>query len=423
MKVQPTIVNILYNFARKLSCIACAAGILASPLAVSQSIYYLPLSLGDMADYGASPWYLDGMYFGHSGLKIALDTGADFFWVTSDQCQTPACANHSKVDSSQAGFEWIDQNTKTRSFGPWGNMKTWTGKIDVGVPASFMFSLPQQFFAAIDYEGDQFGTLAWDGGMGLPSESDLIVEGSSFFFRDLYYDGHIQKAVFSFFTDASGVGIAAFGGDIPFVFDPKTEVVLEPKKAELGDLWGTELHRVMLGSEQLPDLDNQIFFLDTGSSRFKGDDIYVYPILNALYAFKDPSGNPIFEKYYENDQWVGLVYVNGGPSDYPNLPILSIVIGQSCWGGTSQEAGEIALSPEQYSYYVSTGERAGSYVIAVHRLDGIGGLLVGSTFMDLLYTRFTYDTPAAETLTQSNMYLYAKTTGDSFPYTFGCTSI
>ena len=255
--------------------------------------------------------------------------------------------------------------------------------------------------------------------MGFPSESSLVVAGSGFFFGDLYYNGHVGKPEYSFYTDSSGVGYVALGGDVPDVFDPKSEVRLEPKKTSIDYyLWGTELYYVALGSEILPQLIDQIFFLDTGSSRFKGDGKYIYPILNILFALNDSSGNPIFEKYFEASDWTGLSYIKGGPSDYPNLPSLTLAIGQSC-NGNEKQAVQLTLSPEQYSYSVEVGERQGKYVVAVHRQDDIGGLLVGSTLMDLIYTRFTHGTPSDNVLTQSNMYLYEKSNGRG-PEQFMC---
>ncbi len=384
----------------------------------------LDMKRDGMADYGASPWYVHPVAFGSSDLKLAFDTGARFLWATSDQCTTPACKEHSSVNTNQPGFNWIDQTTTTRSFGPWGDMKTRTGKVSLTL-SQVGVSLDQQFFAAINYDGSQFGTLDWDGGIGFPSESSLVEAGSDFFFRDLYYSGDVGKAEFSFFTDPSGAGYVGLGGDIPGVFDPATEVRLEPKKSPTpadGYLWGTELHAVIIGTDVLPGLLNQIFFVDTGSSRFKGDGQYVYPILETLYKITDSGGNQIFEKYFEAGVWTGLQYANGGPAAYPKLPNLSIVIGQSCKTAENQ-AVKVSLTPSQYSYLVDTGDRQGKYVVAVHRLDGVGGLLVGSTFMDYVYTRFTHGTPSQNVLTQSDMFIYEKVASSDQPAGYECLSL
>ena len=49
----------------------------------------------------------------------------------------------------------------------------------------------------------------------------------------------------------------------------------------------------------------------------------------------------------------------------------------------------------------------------------MGGLLVGSTFMDLVYSRFTYGLAPEGQLIQSDMYLYRKS-GGAQPKTYTC---
>ena len=64
-----------------------------------------------------------------------------------------------------------------------------------------------------------------------------------------------------------------------------------------------------------------------------------------------------------------------------------------------------------YTYYVEEGDQQGRWAVAFTPLDGVDGLLVGSTFMDLLYTKFAYTIQENGGLTQGNMYLYVKSTG------------
>ena len=103
---------------------------------------------------------------------------------------------------------------------------------------------------------------------------------------------------------------------------------------------------------------------------------------------------------------VGLEYTTGSPADYPNLPNLKLNLGQSC-KGTNLSSVDITLTPTQYSYKVDVGDRAGKWVIAMQRLDGIGGLLVGSTSLDLIYSSYRYIDSGTQ-LTQGDMYIYEK---------------
>lgn len=387
---------------------------------MAQTPQSIPLVLikGHLADYGATPWYTEDILPGESTIKLALDTGANFVWATSDLCNTTACNAHNKVSTTQTGFVWVDKTRQKRSFGPWGYMYTETGEVPFNFPESISINLP--FFASIEYEGSKFQYLAWGGGVGFPSRSDKVAEGSGFLFSELWQQGVLEKPMFTVLTDrTSERGFFNLGSSLPELFyDRQTQIRLEPKSSEIGYLWGTELHHAALGSIELPKLTGATFFLDSGSSRFKGDSEYVQPILQALLDIMDLSGKPIFQKIIENGQWVGLSYIEGGPTDYPSLPNLLLALGQSCYEEEGQYA-LIGLGPGQYSYQVEEGDRAGEWVIAAHVLPGVGGLLVGSTFMDLLATEFEYEISGNSELTQGNMYLYGKVLGEG-PEVMGC---
>src|SRR5690606_24854791 len=288
-------------------------------------IITLPMQRGPMADYGATPWYTDRIALGKSPMRLALDSGASFFWATSDLCTTQACNAHARVDTGQPGFVWLDKTPTTRSFGPWGNMTTWTGAVPLYIDGGPWQAIP--FFASVDYSGAKFQYLTWGGGVGLPSESADVTPGSGFLIEMLYFKGGIPSPEFSMLTEPwTGTGFTWLGGrGDPTYFDPRSEVQLQPKKAAIGYLWGTNLYSVRLGGTPLPPLAGQTFFLDSGSSRFKGDAQYVYPIMQPLSQLRDAQGNLIFTPTYDDaGNWVGLYYTNGRPSDYPNLPDLTL---------------------------------------------------------------------------------------------------
>lgn len=374
------------------------------------------LHKGPIADYGASPWYIEGIKAGENPINVNFDSGSNFWWATSDLCNTDACNAHQKVNTSQPNFEWIDQDTTVRSFGPWGSMETWTGQVPFNDDTQDI-SLDSPFFAAVKYTGNQFKYL-WDGGIGFPSRSDEVESGSGFFFGELYQSGAFEKPTFSVVTHPDrGVGYFFLGEDDDSQYQQDTEIELQPDTSgEIDYLWGTTLYSAKLGETPLLSLAHQLFYLDSGSSVFKGDERYITPILQLLYEMEDSSGNPIFDKVFDevdgNRIWVGLVYNYGkSPEDYPDiLPNFTLTMGQSCQGEAGK-AAEISLSPKQYSYKVDVGDRTGEWVVAFQRLDGVGGLLVGSTFMDLLYAKHIYNVDTGA-LTQGNMYLYQKTDGD-----------
>lgn len=387
----------------------------------------LRLKMGPMADYGATPWFTPDLTMGTSSMQFALDTGTNLFWATIDECKTTACEAHQRVSTAQPDFEFISSKNypKTVSFGPWGSMDVMLGQVPVDVGSKRLPSA--RFDAAINYEGEKFQYLNWGGGAGLPSESNSVSPDINNVFLSVYETG-LPEAAFSFFTDPSiESGVAIFGGDDPSRYDPSTLVELLPKKSptpDLNYLWGTNVSNVSVGSTAISELTNGIFYLDSGSSRFKGGREYIEPILNQFLTYKDGDGNPIFETYSDEvgGTFTGIKYANGkSPEDYPDiLPPFSVTIGNTC-NGDSQYTTKISLSPEQYSYKVDVGGRQGEWVAAFHVLDGIDGLLVGSTFMDLMYTKFWFNSTADESLAQGNMELYKNLTG-SQPQGYECVS-
>jgi hypothetical protein len=378
---------------------------------VSQSFN---LKKGKMANYGATPWYTKEISVGSSQLRFALDSGGNFIWATSDLCTTKACNAHNKVNTSQRGFAWIDTTISKHSFGPWGSIFTKTGI--VLTKRLHLDSINVPFFATVCYRGQKFQCLNWGGGIGFPSSSDAVEKGSGFYFDTLFKSGIIKEPEFSIVTyPDSKYGIFFLGKGDSTRYDKRTEIMLQPNRTgKLTCLWGTDLYFAQFGDSVLSPLTHSRFYLDTGSSVFKGDSAYLIPIMTFLYDIKDEKQNRIFEKIYnENRQWIGLVYANGGdPMKYAGiLPDLSLIMGKNC-GMETGKAAKISLNAKQYSYYVDEGDQQGRWVAAFTRLDGIGGLLVGSVFMDLLYTTFNYIVEKDGSLTQGNMYLYKKSTGE-----------
>ncbi|MCP4599068.1 MAG: hypothetical protein GY847_00755 [Proteobacteria bacterium] len=109
----------------------------------------------------------------------------------------------------------------------------------------------------------------------------------------------------------SGNGHFYLGGQDNARFDPSTEIRLEPDKSGMIKyFWGTRLYSASLGNTSLPQLTDSRFYVDTGSSLFKGDRNFLVPILQTLKAYK--VGNiPIFDKIFDEDgTWVGLSYAN-----------------------------------------------------------------------------------------------------------------
>ena len=398
--------------------------VLSAQLLAASSPVSLNLELGKTANYGATPWYTSDLQIGSSKLKFALDSGSNFIWATSDKCTTDACQPHTKVDSHQPGYVWLDIQPAIRSFGPWGSMTTETGQYPLPAPTTASI-VTEPFFAATSYQHDQFKYLDWDGGIGFPSRSDAVESGSGFFLGSLLKNGLVASPTFSVVTEpTTKKGVFLIGGENPALYLPESKISLPANTSGSIDyIWGTTLYQAGLGNlGNLPSLNNARFYLDTGSSVFKGDAIYVQPILAYFFALKDSQGQPAFQKLFDqNGQWTGLAYNNGNtPSSLPNLPNFTLMMGSSCNNIDGQSA-QISLSASQYSFKVDQGAQQGQWVLAFQVLDGIGGLLVGSTFMDLFYTSFSYQEDNNGNLQQGDMALYSKTQGTA-PAALSCVA-
>ncbi len=380
----------------------------------------LGLKRGIMADYGATPWYTDNLIMGTSEMNFTLDTGTTLFWATTTECTNVACEAHPRVDVNQSGYEPIPAPgyPKTVSFGPWGSMQVKLAEIALNGAAGEDIE-KVDFAASYQYSGSKFQYLSWGGGIGFPSETSQVDKYQTSFMRDLVKKG--LDPLFSVTTDFGGLGEFWIGAESPKRVE-ETMVRLPAKKSTLpglGYLWGTNLIAAKLGETYFPNVSNSLLFLDTGSSRFKARSQSILPILNEFLKYTY-EGEPIFTKIIEEGQFVGLQYANGkNPTDYQGiLPEFTLNIGDMCKGKEAQSL-VAGLSPLQYSYYVQEGDRAESWVLAFHILEGVDGLLVGSTFLDNVVATFEHVKGTGDDLSQGDMYLYQKSSGTNLA-TYKC---
>lgn len=386
--------------------------------AYAQNAIGLTLNKGDIADYGATQWYTPEIDLGESNMRFALDTGTSLFWATTDLCVTVACKAHLNVNTKQADFTWIGDpnNPETVSFGPWGSMLVATAEVPINISSSKLTETID-FKGSVNYSGEKFEYLAWGGGIGFPSETSASTSlGVTSIMQLLYFKNVIPEPVFSIETDLqSGTGLFIVGGVGKNVV-PDSKVVLSPKKAPVAAdsyLWGTNLASAKIGDQPIKGLTSTLFYLDSGSSRFKGGASYIRPILKYLYTFRTKEGDLIFKQVFDEDnQVIELVYDKGrSPSEFLDiLPDFQMAIGDSCNGDTESQLS-LSLGPKQYSYQPLSGEFAKTYVAAFRVLGGVEGLLVGSTVMDLIYSEFHHTVNGKE-LSQGDMIIYQKLTGD-----------
>lgn len=327
--------------------------------------YKFDLMRGAYQDNGASPWYSTVPVGSQKQMmKLALDTGTNMDWVTSTQCNTTACTMPDRVrfDPAQSNsFAWVNQDQVKLDYGPWGKLTANTGRDQITLPDGT--TAPVTLGLAIDYHGEKFIEVDWDGCIALPSIGPMQ-DNMSFLFEDMVNSGQIDQSAahFGFCTDvSSGTGCCILGGydttqmDLSSVLYIPYALYNVPTKNGLVPLpyiWSSSLAQVLFDGVEI--CQNATFCLDTGSSRFKGDGTF----MNKIRALAAKSAGD-----------------------------LQITVGQDMTG----QAGQIVVPPSIYEETIEKGTGSGTISAQFHELDGVTGLfLAGSILMDHLYTVHQY---------------------------------
>ena len=286
----------------------------------------LAMHRGPFQNNGATPWY-STVQIGTPGqpLKLALDTGTNIAWVTSSLCAPEGCRHYSagRFDyRASASFAFTDCLQRPYSFGPWGTMQVESGS---DVMTLDQTTLPTQLLLATDYTGAQFRQLDWDGGIGLPCSSACIDGRSSFVFQELMNAGKVDphQPFIAFDWDAgSGRGSCQLGAvdasktQGPHLFLPWA---VYGKMAGVEYIWSTPLTTFAVGGEILAK--DLTFALDSGSSRFKGDDRLMRQTLARIAQGDCP---PVVLGFADGEITLGAdaynVLIDQGPCKGQTLP-------------------------------------------------------------------------------------------------------
>ncbi|MFL1501192.1 avidin/streptavidin family protein [Pseudomonas sp. S191] len=320
----------------------------------SPSSLVFPMQRGPFQNNGATPWYCP-LKLGTPAqtLKFAIDTGTNINWVTSTLCPDDQCVHFAggRFDvhaSSTASFN--DCLRRPYSFGPWGTMQVESASDLLTTPAGAQ--LDTQLFLAAAYEGEQFKQLDWDGGLGLPCSSAYVEGRHSFVLQTLMREGQLDPAypfvTFDWNADAHN-GTCRMGAVDPLktkgacVFLPWSVYTALPG---VEYIWSAELTSYSVGSEQLAS--NLKFAIDSGSSRFKGDDRLMRQTLARMAL-----------------------------GDQPN-----VVLGFA--------DGEITLGADLYNCLIEEGPQKNQVLPQFAPLGLTDLVLVGSVVMEHCYTVYEY---------------------------------
>lgn len=330
---------------------------------------YFSLFRGPISDNGATPWTATlGLGTPGQNLKFMLDTGTLNTWITAKSCTTDACKKHKAFDPD-ASITYVPsgQPPKSVSFGPWGNMEVVLGS-DVchlqldqyGTSRTVGLNEVMSIYLATNYDGPQFAALDCDGGLAIPS---IPSDQPSALLEQLKAQGLIEYAIASFYFDpVRGFGVCRMGSVDMNLFEPSTFNVLplQPLSGDLNYLWNVPLDNLTIGGASVTQ--NAGLVLDTGSSRFKGGQAVIQRMLNAI---TDNGARPT-----QVDNAAAL-------ANYPSLTLTM--------GGVNY-----TLTPQQYFLKLSDT----LWEVGVHYLEGLPDemLLVGSVFLDTVYSIFYYET-------------------------------
>lgn len=343
-------------------------------LTETSAIISFPFQKGILSENGATPWYTKvGIGTPAQYLKLMIDTGTDNTWVTSSQCTTQACLAHATFNAANSStFNTLDPNPKIKSFGPWGNMTVIEGQDYFSLTQTnellennaVSTSEVMNFEVAIDYDGPQFLALVCDGGIAIPSPFWEAGPNTESLMLQLMKDGKIDYAIASFWYNSSnGVGECLFGAVDYSKFDYQTLRIFtlqEITVAGLGYLWALKLNAFMVNNVAV-QAGITSFVLDTGSSIFKANQQMIDALLNAVTLHGQ------------------LPISISDPNLMANYPTITLNLCNNYYN----------LTPQQYFIQLSPN----SWTIGIQTLDGMpeGMLLVGSVFLETVYSIFDYE--------------------------------
>ncbi len=324
---------------------------------------------GAISDNGATAWTTTlGLGTPPQQLRFMLDTGTLNTWITASACSSDACKLHHSFDPDLSSSFIPGEHPPTSvSFGPWGSMGVVLGH-DVchlacgleGRGKMVALNEPMSIYLSVSYNGPQFSALDCDGGLAIPA---VPCKQPSALLEQLRRQGIIEHAIASFYFDpVRGTGSCVMGAADKSRFDPDTLnlLPLQPLQGALNYLWNLRLDRLEAGG--IPVVNTGDLVLDTGSSRFKGGRAVIGRMIDAI-----------------TDQGRRPTQVSDADA-LESYPDIDMTLGGKVY----------TLTPQQYFQHIAPS----TWELGVHYLEGLPAelLLVGSVFLDTVYSIFFYET-------------------------------
>ncbi len=318
-------------------------------------------------DNGATSWYAE-IGLGtppQAHLRFMIDTGTKNTWITSTLCTTQACARHNKFNPEDSSTYEKAGSSQTISFGAWGSMDITPSTDMISLPG-LANELPINFDLSTKFDGPQFEQLICDGGIGIPQQMPAG-EHSTEILNALSRNGAIAAPIVSFWYDRANLKGTATMGAVNFTkFKPETintiPMIDFPADTECWLVNLETMSGLFADGSEKNMLTNVAFALDTGSSRFKGDEKFI------AAAVKVITNDGAYPQKINSTQRI---------SDYP-YPTLKLVMNGVTY----------LLPPEKYFIQDTPDQR----VLAFLMLDDMDNeFLVGTTFLESVYSVFDFE--------------------------------
>ncbi|XP_051494704.1 pepsin B-like isoform X2 [Apus apus] len=177
--------------------------------------------------------YLDSFYFGEISIGtppqnflVLFDTGSANLWVPSTYCQTPACEDHARFNSSLSSTFSGTDVTYTLSYG-FGDLSVALGYDTVTIQNIIIRN--QEFGLSLDEPSRPFYYLDFDGILGM-SYPGVGIEGYNTLMQNMLQQNQLEEPIFSFYYSRYG-GEVILGGVDPQLYSG--EVLWAPVVQEL----------------------------------------------------------------------------------------------------------------------------------------------------------------------------------------------
>ncbi|KAM6237246.1 pepsin B-like [Porphyrio hochstetteri] len=159
--------------------------------------------------------YLDSFYFGEISIGnppqnflVIFDTGSANLWVPSTYCQTPACVNHARFNSSLSStFSGIGV-TYTLSYG-FGDLLVALGYDTVMIQNIVITN--QEFGLSLDEPSRPFYYLDFDGILGM-AYPGVGISGYNTLLQNMLQQNQLTQPIFSFYYSRSPT--YSYGGEV-----------------------------------------------------------------------------------------------------------------------------------------------------------------------------------------------------------------